>query len=338
MNDETNDIHEPRSIRDVIDALAKARGWTFQTPEERAAERERAQRALWNTGPEFLACHCAGDGGSGDQVGMVLERDPVILAHIDGQPVMIWENICSCPIGREYREDIEDKRRIARQQLAAKRAATRLGAAKIPPRFAGLTIETWASLARAEGVDAALVERVSVGARQWLGRVSEPLPGPGTHRSILLLAGNWGAGKSGLAAALLAQWLDQGRGALFRTAPQMMVELRAVPYRAPESDPTALTWDRVMETYTTVPLFVLDDLGMESGANVRDEYERGVMYQLIDTRMMQLRPTIITTSLTMEIIFARYGGALESRLNGRDTRRFALISPDLRATRGEGPA
>ena len=72
-------------------------------------------------------------------------------------------------------------------------------------------------------------------------------------------------------------------------------------------------------------LLVIDDLGTE----FINEFSRSILYNLINTRLLSKKPTIINTNLTMKEIADRYGERIASRLiGGYNANKF--IGKDIR--------
>ena len=59
-------------------------------------------------------------------------------------------------------------------------------------------------------------------------------------------------------------------------------------------------------------LLVLDDLGAE----MPSAFSKAALYNLVNTRMLSKKPTIINTNLTMKEIAERYSERVASRLIG----------------------
>ena len=59
-------------------------------------------------------------------------------------------------------------------------------------------------------------------------------------------------------------------------------------------------------------LLVIDDLGTE----LLTEFSKSVLYNLINSRLLSKKPTVINTNLTMKEIADRYGERIASRLIG----------------------
>ena len=76
---------------------------------------------------------------------------------------------------------------------------------------------------------------------------------------------------------------------------------------------------------TGCDLLVIDDLGAEMVTS----FSKSALYNLINTRMLSGRPTIINTNLSMKEIETRYTPRISSRLIGNyDAYRF--LGDDIR--------
>jgi DNA replication protein DnaC len=140
----------------------------------------------------------------------------------------------------------------------------------------------------------------------------------------LLLMGDYGSGKTHLAAAIANSHALRGSPALFVTVPDLLDHLRAA--FAPSS---ASSYDKRFNEVKTAALLILDDLGTESGT----PWAREKLYQLFNYRYNARLPTVITTAQPLEAIDQR----LVTRL--RDKRLctlFAILAPAyLGETQGE---
>ena len=72
-------------------------------------------------------------------------------------------------------------------------------------------------------------------------------------------------------------------------------------------------------------LLILDDLGMEFPS----AYVNAALYNVIDTRMLAKRPTIISTNLTLKELEKRYGERFVSRITG-NYGMLEFIGSDIR--------
>lgn len=123
----------------------------------------------------------------------------------------------------------------------------------------------------------------------------------------LVLCGPSGSGKTHLAVAIVRELVKSGRyGAAsvrFVTASELLLEIRA-SYRDTDSDEA-----EIAERYGSVPVLVLDDLGAEKVT----DWSVATLYLIIDRRYREMRPTIVTSNLSV----AQIGEALSPRIASR---------------------
>jgi len=135
----------------------------------------------------------------------------------------------------------------------------------------------------------------------------------------LLLTGNHGSGKTHLACAVLIGKLLSGNVNLFfKSIPELLIDIQAT-FNDPEQ-----TVKDLLDTYIYFNLLVLDDLGAE---NITD-FTTSMLYQLIDNRLAEEKPTIITTNLSIKQIRDKISDRIASRLKEYQIINFHI--PDYR--------
>lgn len=103
----------------------------------------------------------------------------------------------------------------------------------------------------------------------------------------ILLTGNYGTGKTHLAAAIIAELVKKNIAGAFVVVPDL---LRAIRRSFDEKGNADL--QKLFETVKTAELLVLDDLGAEKSS----DWVREQLFMLINARYENLLPTIITTN------------------------------------------
>jgi DNA replication protein DnaC len=136
----------------------------------------------------------------------------------------------------------------------------------------------------------------------------------------LVLTGDYGCGKTHLAAAIANARVAMGQPVLFVVVPDLLDHLRAT-----FSPTSQVRFDKRFEKVRTAPLLVLDDLGTESSSPWAQEK----LYQLFNYRYNAHLPTVITMAQPVDKVDPR----LRTRMLdlGRCTV-FAILAPSYRGT------
>jgi len=136
----------------------------------------------------------------------------------------------------------------------------------------------------------------------------------------LVLTGEYGCGKTHLAASIANRRMASGHSLFFIVVPDLLDHLRAT-----FSPASQVRFDKRFEEVKTVPLLVLDDLGTESASPWAQEK----LYQLFNYRYNARLATIVTMAQPIDQVDPR----LRTRMLdvGRCTV-FAIIAPSYRGT------
>ncbi|MCY3945352.1 MAG: ATP-binding protein [Anaerolineaceae bacterium] len=134
----------------------------------------------------------------------------------------------------------------------------------------------------------------------------------------LLLRGNYGSGKTHLAAAVGNERLAKGDVVIFLTVPDLLDHLRST-FRASSE----VEFDELFDRIRGCHLLILDDLGTENPRPWVVEK----LFQLLNHRHGHQLPTIITTNSDLD----RIDGRIRSRMLDEELIRYVSISvPDFR--------
>ncbi len=146
----------------------------------------------------------------------------------------------------------------------------------------------------------------------------------------LVFTGQYGCGKTHLAAAIANQRVAEGGTSLFVVVPDLLDHLRAT-----FSPTSRIAYDTRFDEVRSAELLVLDDLGTESAT----PWAREKLYQILNHRYAARLPTVITTASSLKDLHPR----LRSRM--LDRRRcvvFELLVPPYfggaKAARSAGKA
>ena len=140
---------------------------------------------------------------------------------------------------------------------------------------------------------------------------------PGNGRSLLFL-GEPGLGKTHLSLSIVAEVSGRGFGVVYGSAQNL--------FSAAEKEHFSFSGDTsAMDSLLNCDLLVIDDLGTEFYSS----FAASLFYNVINTRILAGRPTIISTNLSFDELEKRYTPRITSRFIGSfDMKKF--IGKDIR--------
>lgn len=162
------------------------------------------------------------------------------------------------------------------------------------PFYSGMTFDNFDTRTALSPDDRQNLERVFAAARSY---AQQP-------QGWFVLLGNYGSGKTHLAAAIANVQQERGNLVVFITVPDLLDHLRTT-----FSPGSSVTFDRRFQTVRSVPLLVLDDLSTESATM----WAKEKLFQLLNHRYVAGLPTVITSSSTIEKIDERIRTRLMDR-------------------------
>ena len=128
----------------------------------------------------------------------------------------------------------------------------------------------------------------------------------------LLFIGNTGLGKTHLSTSIAVAVVEKGYEVVYTSAPNLFASLEAEKFGRESS----LTMQEALDA----ELLIIDDLGTENPSNLNNNF----LYNIINTRMITAKPTVINTNLMPADLMKRYTDRLASRLLGEyAVMRFA---------------
>ena len=144
----------------------------------------------------------------------------------------------------------------------------------------------------------------------------------------LLLTGDPGLGKTFLSAAIAREVSADGWSVVYDTASHIFDRFEAMKFGRDE----AAVED--VERFMSCDLLILDDLGTE----MTTAFVQSALYQLINTRIMEHRPTILSTNLKIaennNEIARRYSPQIASRMEG-EFQVLPFFGRDIRLLKKE---
>lgn len=140
----------------------------------------------------------------------------------------------------------------------------------------------------------------------------------------LFAGGPAGTGKTHLCAGILRARYESWQNARFVRAAELYMEVRNC-YKSDDVNEQAL-----LARFTDSPLLILDDLG----AGSLSDHERRIALEILDRRLNDVRPTVVTSNWTIEEIGSKMDERIASRLSsfkvigftGKDRRQAQSIA------------
>lgn len=128
----------------------------------------------------------------------------------------------------------------------------------------------------------------------------------------LLFMGKAGLGKTHLTLAIISEVINKGYMPVYGSAENIFSSVEKEKFSGENKGS--------YDTLLNCDLLVIDDLGAE----MVTVFTRSVLYNLINTRLMTKKPTIINTNLSIKEIEKTYDSRISSRLIGNYTAKMFL--------------
>ena len=142
----------------------------------------------------------------------------------------------------------------------------------------------------------------------------------------LLFTGAPGLGKTFLSACIARVVSEKGYSVVYDTAMHIFERFEAQKFSRDEDAAVEADVSRILNC----DLLILDDLGTE----MTTAFVQSALYQIVNTRMMTKKSTIISTNLTMQEIARRYLQQVASRIEG-EYMILPFMGEDIRRLKRE---
>lgn len=206
---------------------------------------------------------------------------------------------------REAMAAAEQERATQRAKAAAERASEILSASQLPKRFIGKTFASFHADGEPQRAALAACQEFAENFEQHLERGSG-----------LLLSGAMGNGKTHLAGAIM-QAIMPRRRSLFTTVPELIRAVRDTWRRDSKHSTT-----QVVDSMRALDLLVVDEVGVQTGT----DGEQVILYDVLDGRYRDCKPTILITNLDSKALRVAVGDRLYDRL--RETSKRVVFEWD----------
>lgn len=141
----------------------------------------------------------------------------------------------------------------------------------------------------------------------------------------LLFNGGTGLGKTFLSACIARMVADRGYSVVYETASHLFSNLERAKFSSDENA------RKLCEKYDTCDLLIIDDLGTE----MPGQFVTAALYTLLNDRLLESKPMVISTNLNISELKARYSPQIGSRLEGSFTL-MPFLGDDIRVKKGKG--
>lgn len=188
-------------------------------------------------------------------------------------PRTIWLGCPSCAQQAQQRS-LEEATALQERQRQH-RVERKLGLGGVPARYRGLTFDRF---------EATTPEQQY--ALRCTQRFATQLLGAQRRRATLVLSGDTGTGKTMLALAIM-QHVQPAMSALYLKALDLIRSVRGAWRKN-----AAMSEDDVVRLLAETGLLIIDEVGVQYGT----EAEQDVMFDVLDRRYQDLRPTILVTN------------------------------------------
>ncbi|MBX3014645.1 MAG: ATP-binding protein [Caldilineaceae bacterium] len=240
---------------------------------------------IWVAAETGVGCECRGTGYLGWKT------------PIAGYPLGECQ-FCACAMGAAALAHW--RRKAAEEQQ--RRLDRLFSGAGVPRHFQEMTIET---LVERAGDDKAKAAAIAV-VREYIdtGRVIDPVTRQ--MRPGIIIAGRFGAGKTGLLTPALRHALGQGKSGLWIECADFISDIQA-GYATGDSHTR-------LETAQRADVVLLDDLGDVDRERAETEDRRRILYQLINYRHNNCLPMLISTNCAPAQLAMQFGARTFERL------------------------
>lgn len=143
------------------------------------------------------------------------------------------------------------------------------------------------------------------------------------HPSLVLF-GAPGTGKTHLGCAVVAAMIDAGRQACRVSVSEMMRDFKSTYGKGAEH-----TEEEVLDWYGSVPLLVLDEIGIQFGSDT----ERMYLFEVINRRYENALPTVMISNLDRDKLRDEVGERVIDRLREDGGRMIAFSGESFRKIR-----
>jgi DNA replication protein DnaC len=139
------------------------------------------------------------------------------------------------------------------------------------------------------------------------------------HSESLLMSGKTGLGKTHLSLSIANEVIKKGYEVVYVSAPSLVSQLEKEHFTNNRED------DNLDETLIDCDLLIIDDLGTEFAT----QFSNSEIYNIFNSRLLNHKPVIVNTNLTLQELEKQYSQRFVSRIVGQSTR-LNFFGKDIR--------
>lgn len=309
-------VLEQRRRKAEQEAAQRKQDFYRRFPRARAIEQELAGTAARAALAVLNGSNAAAQLTALKENNLKLQRELAALLQEAGVPQDYLEVSFTCRDCRD-RGDIDGRMCGCMKQLLRREAFDRLN--RLSPlglsTFQSFSLDYYDNTPPREGYPSSRsrLERIFLYCQQYAAGFSLSSPN-------LLMQGPTGLGKTHLSLAIARVVIDKGYGVIYGSAQNIVSKLEKERFgysRAAEENSEQLLID--------CDLLILDDLGTEFSTT----FSTSAIYNVINSRMLSAKPTIISTNLSIREMEKVYSERFASRVMG-GYQRLEFFGKDVR--------
>ncbi|MCJ7854750.1 ATP-binding protein [Lachnospiraceae bacterium NSJ-143] len=147
----------------------------------------------------------------------------------------------------------------------------------------------------------------------------------GKRKENLLFYGSPGLGKTFLCSCIAREILDKGYTVLYVTAAQLFKALEKERFNRNDEETEQV---RFSDDLQSVDLLIVDDLGTEFNTVLT----ASELFDILNTRLINKKPVIISTNLSLDDIQRQYSDRITSRIIG-EYKALEFFGDDIRVVK-----
>lgn len=145
----------------------------------------------------------------------------------------------------------------------------------------------------------------------------------------LFFYGSPGLGKTHMCTAIALEAVKQGCAVMYVTAPKLFKEIEDERFRKSRDEVDEQSG--YMQDIIDADLMIIDDLGTEFATS----FTSSELFAILNNRLLEKKPVVISTNLSLGDIKERYGDRISSRIMG-EYAIYRFVGDDIRKIKKYG--